>query len=91
MMRSTKLPAEIVTLPVTEQDAPFATAEQTNAVLAMLAGAAPERRVTVMGPSCSEKTLSPEAVQAVGTQVSAENAAAVIPDSVELEFGLLTE
>jgi hypothetical protein len=89
--RSTKLPAGIEILSAAEHDVPLAIDVQANVVSAIPAGVAPMRNVTLMGPFCSEKTLSAVAVQAVGTHVSAEYAAALIPDSVALEFGLVTE
>jgi hypothetical protein len=53
MYRSTKLPAGTVTLPVAVHDAPVAT-EQESDVVAMLAGVAPTRRVTVIVLICCE-------------------------------------
>jgi hypothetical protein len=54
MLRSTKLPAETATLPVTEHGVPIVTEEQTSVVSAMLEGAGPTRSVTVIALVCSE-------------------------------------
>jgi hypothetical protein len=52
MLKSTKLPAVIATVPLTLQDGPEFV-EHVNAVSAMLP-AAPVRRVTVTGFDCNE-------------------------------------
>jgi hypothetical protein len=67
MIRSTKLPAETVTLPVAVHDE-FVVAEQESVVFAMLPGV-PSRSVTVIVPPCSEKTFRVVAVQPAGTHV----------------------
>ena len=74
MLRSRKEPASTATLPVTVQDAYVAT-RQLSVVLDMLPGV-PWRSVTVTGFACREKTARLVAVQAVGTQVSAEGSSA---------------
>lgn len=85
MLKSTKLPAGIETLPLAVQEPPEA-AEQVRAVSARLPGA-PVRKVTEIVLDCIEYTFSAVAVHATGTHVSA----AIGACSVRLEFWSFTE
>src|SRR5208283_3025155 len=86
MIRSTKLPAGTVSLPVAEHELPV-VAEQVRSVLLVMLPGVPIRSVTVIVPPCSEKTLSAVAVQPVGTHVRTVFGV----DSVVLPLELFTE
>ena len=83
MLKSTKLPAAIVTLPASVHATPV-DAEQASAVSDMFPGA-PVRSVTVIGFGCCENTCSEVAVHPLGIHVIAGAA------SVALELELFTE
>ena len=81
--RSTKEPAEMVTLPVAVQDIPGG-AVQASVVLVRLPEE-PVRSVTVIGLACCDKTFNVVAVHPNGTQVR------IFPCSIRADVGLLTE
>jgi hypothetical protein len=85
MLKSTKLPAAIETLPLALQEAPE-FAEQLRAVSARLPRV-PARKVTEMVLNCIEYTFIAVAVHATGTHVRADMGAC----SVVLAFWLFTE